>query len=209
ALETGKYSDLTLSCQGEEFTVHSMVLCNQSGFFEKALSGQFQESQSRVINLPEDDPDIVKKMLDFCYRGDYLDNLEDGTAENAASTSCAPCEESSLTGVSLAPETINIHVYLIADKYLIDRLTVVSQQKLQANLSDNWNDLHFIGLLEIVYGNQFPPHSQLKELLPEYAIEHLPTLEKYPKFVEFRNCSSEFAALLLNLLIQKQIQRAW
>jgi hypothetical protein len=158
-------------------------------------------------------------MLDFCYRGNYLDKpdvksnapeiVEDRTKENTSSTLGTPCEESYLTRASFTPEMINVHVYLFADKYLIDRLKALSQKKLLVNLSDDWNDLHFISLLEGVYEDDFSPQSQLRELLPEYAIKHLPTLEKFPEFVKFRNSSSHFSARLLNLLIQNQIQRAW
>jgi hypothetical protein len=177
-----------------------------------------QESQFRTIDLPEDNPDILKKMLDFCYRGDYLDKpdfsnaskvVEDRITENTSSTLGTPCDESYLTGASFTPEMINIHVYLIADRYLIDRLKTLSQEKLLVNLSDNWNDLNFVSLLKDVYGDQFPSQSQLRELLPEYAMRHLPTLERYPEFVEFRNSSSNFSTQLLNLFIQNQIQRAW
>lgn len=158
-------------------------------------------------------------MLDFCYRGDYLDKLDiksnasevigDRARENTFSTLGTPCEESPLPETSFTPEMINIYVYLIADRYLIDRLKALSQKKLLVNLSDNWNDVHFVSLLRDVYGDQFPSQSQLRELLPQYAIKHLPTLEEYSEFVEFRNSSSNFSARLLNLLIQNQIQKAW
>lgn len=43
-LETGKYSDLTLVCQGRGFTVHRNVLCPASTFFAAACDGEFKVS---------------------------------------------------------------------------------------------------------------------------------------------------------------------
>lgn len=41
-LESGKYSDMTLECQGHKFRVHKMVVCSQSPVLAAAMDGNFQ-----------------------------------------------------------------------------------------------------------------------------------------------------------------------
>jgi BTB/POZ domain len=45
-LETKKYSDLTLVCEGKEFPVHKAVVCTQSSVFAAACNGHFQVAKS-------------------------------------------------------------------------------------------------------------------------------------------------------------------
>ncbi|KAF4477148.1 hypothetical protein FAGAP_12508 [Fusarium agapanthi] len=39
------------------------------------MSGNFMESKSRSIELPEDDPDVVERFLEFLYTGTYTDGV--------------------------------------------------------------------------------------------------------------------------------------
>lgn len=41
-LDSGEHSDLTLTCQGEEFRLHKAVVCLQSPVIAAALRGNFK-----------------------------------------------------------------------------------------------------------------------------------------------------------------------
>ena len=88
-LANGKYSDLTITCKGEIFKVHRMVVCLQSkplaahidGAFRvsiqdsiskyKQVSHPIQEAMTGVIDLADDEPATVANMIDYFYKGDY------------------------------------------------------------------------------------------------------------------------------------------
>lgn len=48
-LESEKYSDLTLICQGVLFKVHCAIVCTQSPFFAAAVDGKFKVRTILVI----------------------------------------------------------------------------------------------------------------------------------------------------------------
>ena len=41
-LANGKYSDLTISCEGIDFKVHRAIICSQSTFFDAAANSGFK-----------------------------------------------------------------------------------------------------------------------------------------------------------------------
>lgn len=51
------------------FSIHDAVLCSGSEFFKRALNGTWKESEERVINLPEDDPDVFSLYVHCLYTG--------------------------------------------------------------------------------------------------------------------------------------------
>lgn len=71
--ESGKLSDLTVTCNGRRFQVHKAIVCSQSPFFDKACSSGFKEGIEHTIDLPEDDPDIVDRFFQFLYASNYSD----------------------------------------------------------------------------------------------------------------------------------------
>ncbi|KAI3054673.1 hypothetical protein CBS147353_11411 [Aspergillus niger] len=105
--EDGKFSDL------------------MSPFFDKAANGNFEESESRVINI-HDDPFIVSKLFDFLYRADYDDSPDDTDGPAADNESAAneegisPTERISQDALSRQwrRAQTNVQIYIIADKYL-------------------------------------------------------------------------------------------
>ncbi|KAF4994434.1 hypothetical protein FDECE_13135 [Fusarium decemcellulare] len=71
-----EFSDMTITCRGQEFKAHRAVVCPQSRFFRAALAtwapaNTGQEGTSQTIELPEDDPDILERFLEFMYTGSY------------------------------------------------------------------------------------------------------------------------------------------
>ncbi|KAI1011370.1 hypothetical protein LB504_002151 [Fusarium proliferatum] len=81
-----KFSDMIIVCGGRQFKTHRAVVCTQSPFFDKAMSGNYKESMSRFVELPEDDPDVVERFLEFLYTGNYSDgvNFTGGKPSEAA-----------------------------------------------------------------------------------------------------------------------------
>ncbi|KAG5747241.1 hypothetical protein H9Q69_002482 [Fusarium xylarioides] len=73
--QSEKFSDMTIICGERQFKTHRAVVCTQSPFFDKAMSGNFMESKSRSVELPEDDPDVVERFLEFLYTGTYTDGV--------------------------------------------------------------------------------------------------------------------------------------
>ncbi|KAH7091651.1 hypothetical protein FB567DRAFT_546358 [Paraphoma chrysanthemicola] len=76
ALETGKYSDLTIICHGRSWAVHKLIVCAQSDALE-AASRFGKEAAEGIIELPDDDPEIVEHMLQYMYERDYRLPSED------------------------------------------------------------------------------------------------------------------------------------
>ncbi|KAG8533296.1 uncharacterized protein KY384_002079 [Bacidia gigantensis] len=73
-LESGKYTDMTISCGEDIYKLHKLVICPQSSFFEKACMGPFKEATSRVIDLSHDEANAVKRMVSFLYTTEYDDS---------------------------------------------------------------------------------------------------------------------------------------
>lgn len=43
-MKSGKYSDLTFVCDGDEFKVHKVIVCPQSDVLSAAVDGSFKAS---------------------------------------------------------------------------------------------------------------------------------------------------------------------
>ena len=46
--ETGKYSDLTVTCRGRKWHVHRSIVCLRSTFFAAACDGSFRVSKIQL-----------------------------------------------------------------------------------------------------------------------------------------------------------------
>ncbi|KAJ4338018.1 hypothetical protein N0V95_008191, partial [Ascochyta clinopodiicola] len=63
----------------QEFVAHESFLTSRSEFFRRAMNGAWEESESRVVKLPEDDPHTFELYMSFVYTGQVPvnDQLED------------------------------------------------------------------------------------------------------------------------------------
>jgi len=70
-------SPIITLCVGPEqrlFAAHEDVLAN-SPFFSAVIRGQFLESTSKRVNLPEEIPEVFSSVLEYLYKGDYYPRL--------------------------------------------------------------------------------------------------------------------------------------
>ncbi|KAI1179206.1 hypothetical protein F4777DRAFT_575237 [Nemania sp. FL0916] len=145
---SGQYSDLTITCHGNEYKVHKAIVCPKSGFFAGACRGQMKEALEGIVDLPDDEPEIVDIMVHFFYHLDYLPRSrtepkkehapsvrrERGTSGNPPSyheTATAPPPKSS-------DLVVHAKVYAIAAKYLIDDLKSLAQNKFTEQVLAKW-----------------------------------------------------------------------
>ncbi|KAH7095174.1 hypothetical protein FB567DRAFT_575012 [Paraphoma chrysanthemicola] len=54
------------------FDVHESVITARSPFFAKAMSGDWKEAQTRIVKLPDDEPDIFKRYIHLLYTNDLV-----------------------------------------------------------------------------------------------------------------------------------------
>ncbi|KAI1619052.1 hypothetical protein EDD37DRAFT_647835 [Exophiala viscosa] len=70
-LAFGRYSDFIIHCQGYEFKVHRAIVCAASPMLDKACGGLYVEASEGRIDLSEDDPEILARVLLYLYTNDY------------------------------------------------------------------------------------------------------------------------------------------
>ncbi|KAK2742619.1 hypothetical protein FQN55_007738 [Onygenales sp. PD_40] len=59
--------DFTISGINCEFQVHTSIICKSSRFFHKAVAGEFKESLSKRVHLPEEDVSTVELLVSILY----------------------------------------------------------------------------------------------------------------------------------------------
>ena len=96
-------------CDGKEYKAHRCFICAHSRWFERCCAGTFAEGVERKVELKEDLPAAVDRMIQYMYRLDYDEEPQPSAIEGQASaTVCAPDP--------LSPMQMNAHMYAIADK---------------------------------------------------------------------------------------------
>jgi len=68
---TSPIIDVRVGTSCLSYPVHKDIL-TKSEYFSKALDGQFRESKSQSIDLPEEDPDIFGFVIAFLYEGKFV-----------------------------------------------------------------------------------------------------------------------------------------
>lgn len=119
------------------FACHQDVL-SLSPFFAAALKGNFYESESRRIELPDEEPEIFSSVLEYLYKGDYYPRLMHDKRNNAWTLEDTPPDnangrgsvESTVyhngVGGVLLKDTV---VYCAAEKFGLDELKRLALRK--------------------------------------------------------------------------------
>ncbi|POS77134.1 hypothetical protein DHEL01_v204472 [Diaporthe helianthi] len=71
-LRSGNFADVVVICKYRKWKCHQAILIPRSVWFEKALSGHFEEATTGKVNLDEENPTYVDLALKYIY-GNGLD----------------------------------------------------------------------------------------------------------------------------------------
>ncbi|XP_057318382.1 speckle-type POZ protein-like [Microplitis mediator] len=100
------YSDIILAVGDKRILAHKALLMNRNNVFRAMLSSHKKNTRSNVVNIPDMDPDILEKLLEFIYT-DNVTNLDE-VAER---------------------------LYEVADKYQIPALKKLCEESLCKNIT--------------------------------------------------------------------------
>ncbi|CAI9629748.1 unnamed protein product [Alternaria burnsii] len=87
-LASGDYSDFTITCGSDTYRVHKAIVCKRSSFFERAErfpQPVSEEASEGKVDLPQDEPEIVRLLVEYLYENDYeAESDEKGKQRQAA-----------------------------------------------------------------------------------------------------------------------------
>lgn len=79
AYKNGDFTDFTITCGPLVFKVHQLVVCPTCDFFGKSVKFAVgKEAEERRLDLPEDDPEMIRRLISYLYLGDYDPCNENG-----------------------------------------------------------------------------------------------------------------------------------
>ncbi|KAL7944211.1 hypothetical protein V8C42DRAFT_326164 [Trichoderma barbatum] len=158
-LRSGQFSDLTLVCQGEEFKIHRVVACPQSPVLSAAISGEFKESLTGVIEIEHFDSETVRRMVEYLYTGNYDSDQAQEQSKAAAGVATSGALTSASSSVSTTADTAppvppaaastqgvlsHVRVNAIGDYYGIQGLMLLANQKIQQAYQNKWDANAFL-----------------------------------------------------------------
>lgn len=139
-------SPIITICVGFEqrlFAAHENIL-STSPFFAAICRGQFLDSVSKRVNLPDELPEVFSSVLEYLYKGDYYPRLihnkrrnawelEDVANNNGGRGAVESTVYHQGAGQALLKDTL---LYCTADRYGLDELKrlALSKQRLQSGI---------------------------------------------------------------------------
>ncbi|KAF5680539.1 hypothetical protein FDENT_8361 [Fusarium denticulatum] len=166
-------SDVIVTCDGQEFKAHRVILSAHSKCFAKALTGDWKESSERKIDIKDFDPSIVEAMLRFVYSFEYTNTY--GTSSMV----------------------FDAQMWQIADKYDIPALMAESKKKFEIAVTTGWSMDDFSTAVAIVYESALPG---LRDIVLVTTSKNIDKLLDKDGFSELMRTTPHFTADLVPFL---------
>ncbi|KAJ9216760.1 hypothetical protein DTO166G4_1606 [Paecilomyces variotii] len=171
------FSDLTIVTKDQEFKVHKLILCAQSGFFTRLFKQNWKEVEESVVRLDEDDPRAAEAMVHFMYGYNYNNSGSDHGR--------------------VSPMLFNIKVYQIGDKYDIPKLKAQAKENFTVAIDKCWEMDDFPTAIEDAYSTTTSGDRGLRDPLVSLSLLHIDILLENEDFKQVLRNTLGFAADLV------------
>jgi hypothetical protein len=174
-----------------------------------------------TIDLEDDDPSMVAKMIDFLYKTRYDDDrtveeedLDDMADQETTSKLGLPSTEAQISTVSdvvshsrnavTGPLVTNAKLYILGDKYDIPSLKEVAARKYKDVVKDRWESNAFAESVSLIWEGIIQEEDALKEIMADVAHGHMGQLLGRVEFVSVLRSNADIAVDFLRAVVGKK-----
>lgn len=179
--------DVTFVCGPLERNVHSLLLESRSKVFESMLNGPFQEGISKRIELKQQDPHLVTRMLEHLYGFDY----------SGDKICVADIEESS----HVSELHTHVQMYALGDEYdmkdLKDEALWKFKKAMEAKKGQDDELECLIEVIPTIYSTTLESDRGLRDLVVTWGASSLDQMKDMP---EFRSAATEVPLYTIEVL---------
>src|SRR5271170_4272980 len=178
----------------QTFTIHKNLICSASQFFNKAFNGNFKKG-TRCMKLPHESPETFQALYHWLYTGNLL------------------CKKFLMEPL-IEEDVYWLHVYAMADRLLIDKLSLDTYSMIQDYFSGETRSMPSVRFIKELWSDCGLPQCKQK-LLIEYIVSHCTfCFVTHPdtccwKWQEVLRCHPEFAARLGVAFAERLSSHSW
>ncbi|KAI8938337.1 hypothetical protein NX059_005988 [Plenodomus lindquistii] len=196
-LASGKYSDLVITCGSDTYNVHESVVCSRSGFLERAERyPQEDGSLTGKVDLPEDDPAMIKLLVQYLYEGTYdLPEITPGPVPTLSSqfrrkirfitdSHIHAKADAGGTGqyariTDINPNMLlNAKMYELGDKYYVIGLQDLSRERFAYSCESSWDSDDFAPAAHYAFSTTPDTDKGLRDIVVQTVADHMGLLNK-------------------------------
>lgn len=209
-LMNGRYSDLTITCEGRLFHVHKNVLCSASAVLAAECDSKMREAQSNIIERTHFDAATVERMISYIYKQTYAVNDvrkidQDHTHNEHAGDGMAPVTSVDLNHILIA----HVRMYAVGDYYQLPNLQTFAKDSFVEASRGGFQVAGFINVIREVNRHTLSTDRSVRDELRAIATTHIEQLSRDDGFMaglaELDDVQ-DFAADMLRQVVQQQVQ---
>ncbi|KAK7536818.1 BTB/POZ protein [Phyllosticta citribraziliensis] len=180
-LDSGRFADAKIECDGQTFHVHKSVICTQSEYFSRAFDEKngFKEANTSTIQLQEIEASTVRAIIEFMYHGDYKTTAEDNDL------------------------LLSIDVYAAAEMYQVGGLKEAATRHFKEVAPSMFDIPTFPDAIHAIYQSTMEEDRGLRDILVDTAVPQIHDLVKATKFNNTLVQNGEFGKDLVHAMNMK------
>ncbi|CAI6014303.1 unnamed protein product [Clonostachys chloroleuca] len=184
-LQSGKYSDFVLACNGAEFNLHKAIVCIHSPVIAAELDGPSKEATLSRYSCNQYDTATMARLIQFLYVGDYSSSPVLAGTWPSLEILWEESRQSQLQDASQpSPRCLQAEISLniAADYFGIPALLAMTRARAQEIIKHHWNAAEFPALLKNAEENVGDEY--FWKILVDAAANHVDSLAKSSEFHE-------------------------